>query len=114
MSLATPTTDDTTQVALDQALALVASQGKLLKQQQQTIDELQHQLDWFKRQLFGSKSERRIVDDNPDQLALALGGKSPAGVPLPQERETTTSQRDKGKKQRAADCVNDTGLRFGP
>ena len=114
MSLATPTTDDTTQVTFDQALALVASQGKLLKQQQQTIYELQHQLDWFKRQLFGSKSERRIVDYNPDQLALALGGKSPAGVPLPPKRETTTSQRGKGKKQRASDCVNDTGLRFGP
>ena len=32
--------------------------------------ELTRQLDWFKRQLFGSKSERRLVDDNPHQPIL--------------------------------------------
>ncbi len=31
---------------------------------------LQHQLDWFKRQLFGQKSERRIDVSSPDQMSL--------------------------------------------
>jgi transposase len=34
------------------------------------IDELQQQLDWFKRQLFGAKSERRINPDDSRQLTL--------------------------------------------
>ena len=34
-------------------------------------DELSRQLEWFKRQLFGSKSERRLVD--PDGRQLMLG-----------------------------------------
>ncbi len=33
-------------------------------------DELQTQLDWFKRQLFGTKSERRINQDDSRQLTL--------------------------------------------
>ena len=33
-------------------------------------DELQQQLDWFKRQLFGAKSERRIIPDDSRQLTL--------------------------------------------
>lgn len=33
-------------------------------------DELQTQLDWFKRQLFGTKSERRISPDESRQLTL--------------------------------------------
>ena len=33
--------------------------------------ELSRQLEWFKRQLFGSRSERRMVD--PDGRQLALG-----------------------------------------
>jgi len=33
-------------------------------------DELQVQLDWFKRQLFGTKSERRISPDESRQLTL--------------------------------------------
>jgi len=38
-----------------------------LKQQNQT---LQHQLEWFRRQLFGSKSERFAPLPDPQQLHL--------------------------------------------
>jgi len=34
------------------------------------VDALTRQLDWFKSQLFGEKSERRFVDSNSRQLAL--------------------------------------------
>jgi len=70
---ATPTTtEDSPDLTRDQALALVHSQQATLEKQQQSIAELQHQLDWFKKQLFGPKSERRLVE-NPDQLALGFG-----------------------------------------
>ena len=34
------------------------------------VDELQRQLDWFKRQLFGTKSDRRILPENTRQFTL--------------------------------------------
>jgi transposase len=51
--------------------ALNAAQlTQLVEAQAHTIASLTHQIDWFKRQLFGSKSERLIVQANPQQLHL--------------------------------------------
>jgi transposase len=73
-------------------------------------DALKQQLDWFKRQLFGRKSEKRLLD-NPDQLDLntLLGDVERPSEPPPTEKITYT--RRKGK-QRSEDCVTDSGLRF--
>jgi transposase len=49
--------------------ALLASHRSLEAQ----VAQLKHQLDWFKKQLFGSKSERRLVEPSPDQLSLGEG-----------------------------------------
>jgi len=49
--------------------ALMASQATLIVDLQQQISALIHQLDWFKRQIFGSKSERFIAL-NPQQMLL--------------------------------------------
>jgi len=54
----------------------MASQATLIVDLQQQISALIHQLDWFKRQIFGSKSERFIALD-PQQMLL------PAALPLP-------------------------------
>ena len=74
------------------------------------VDNLKQQLDWFKRQLFGRKSEKRLIE-HPDQLGLAelLGDAAPASTPPATEEISYT--RRKGK-QRADDCVTDAGLRF--
>jgi len=73
-------------------------------------DALKQQLAWFKRQLFGRKSEKRLID-NPDQLGLTevLGEAVPA-APRPATEDVTYTRR-KGK-QRDAACVTETGLRF--
>lgn len=42
----------------------------MLQGQAQTIDMLRRQLEWFKRQLFGSKSERVAVYADPQQMHL--------------------------------------------
>lgn len=34
---------------------------------------LKHQLEWFKRQLFGAKSERRHLEPPPEQMSLGEG-----------------------------------------
>jgi transposase len=74
------------------------------------LSNVQHQLEWFKRQLFGRKSEKRLEVDPAVQgnLLSALGVQAP---PPPQDTpaETITYQRKKARDG----AVNDTGLRFG-
>ena len=68
---------DLTGLDLPQALGLVRSLTE-------TVAQLQHQLDWFKRQLFGSKSERFIA---PDPLQMHLGEALPLpSAPSPREK----------------------------
>ena len=69
--------------------------------------ELQRQLDWFKRELFGPKSERREV--HPDQLALFETLQE--RLAPHDERKGLVSEHTRGTK-RTGDEVNDTGLRF--
>lgn len=78
---------------------------------QSRVNELERQLAWFQKQLFGQKSERRLVEENPDQLVLQnLLGE--AVSPPPIATETITYERGKAKKQRGDDCVTESGLRF--
>ena len=73
---------------------------------------LKQQLDWFKRQLFGRKSEKRLID-NPDQLDLADALGAGSGQSVQPKTEKITYTRRKGKTRRDDD-VTDRGLRFGP
>ena len=69
------------------------------------IDGLKHQLDWFKRQIFGQKSERRIVDGTTGQMSLgeALDLEQTA-PPSPAERSVAAhSRRSAAKKPDAGD-----------
>jgi len=49
---------------------------------EQDYAELKAQLDWFKRQMFGAKSEKRS-DASPDQAALFNALSAPAGAEAP-------------------------------
>ncbi len=75
------------------------------------IQSLKSQLDWFKKQLFGRKSEKRLIDDNPDQASLLEGLEAPAVTEAEPATEEITYKRRKGK-QRDDDCVTNKGLRF--
>ena len=72
---------------------------------------VKQQLDWFKRQLFGVKSEKRLDIDPAVQgnLLSALGVATPPPLRVA-PTETITYQRRKKARDAA---VNDTGLRFG-
>jgi len=79
----------------------------------QKLKLVTHELDWFKRQLFGEKSERRFID-NPNQLGFAPGVLGDLPEPQAAERQKITYTRTKGPKTRPDDCVSDCGLRFDP
>jgi transposase len=95
------------QTATDQNPRGVAlrTENAVLKQQVQT---LKTQLDWFKRQLFGAKSEKRLLID-PSIQADLLAELQPT-LPLvdPPAIEKITYER---RKQRN-NTVADSGLRF--
>lgn len=58
----------------------------VIAQQREQIAALKHQLDWFKRQLFGAKSERFLAQENPQQLHL--GEVLPVPEMIPEERQS--------------------------
>lgn len=79
-----------------------------IAQLQEENQQLKRQVDWFKQQLFGRKSEKRLVDktEHPS-LFDAMTPSEKTDTP----KETITYQRRKSK-QRPDDCVTGQGLRF--
>jgi hypothetical protein len=65
---------------------------------------LKEQLDWLKRQIFGSKSER-IVADLDQQLLLPELELGPVFVPAP-EQEEIVYKRKKPSKNRGSDTIS--------
>ncbi len=77
------------------------------------LQSLQQQLDWFKKQIFGSKSEKRLIEPPPGQSTLfdSLVGNEGQPCEIQPKAEEITYTRHKGK-QRDEACVTDHGLRF--
>ena len=99
-------------VALSDAYAVLGKTKAALEQLRADYDALKHELDWFKRQLFGQKSEKRLDLDPDEQLNLLAG----LGVEAPPSRDdvpTHTVSYERRAKVRDA-AVTDSGLRFGP
>ncbi len=71
------------------------------------FDRTQQQLDWFKRQLFGAKSERRVVPDESRQLTL---GELPAAEPPPGRTVEVPAHQRRGKTKPDGD--DEADLRF--
>jgi hypothetical protein len=70
---------------------------------------LKQQLDWFKRQLFGRKSEKQLLEESSAQGVLFATDKKATSTDI--TTEIKAHQR-KSNKQLNGDEVNDTGLRF--
>ena len=69
--------------AVNATMMSAAELASLVRSQAETIAALRHQLDWFRRQIFGAKSERFIAEANPEQMYLGQ-------MPVP---ETHAEQR---------------------
>ncbi|MGV0034787.1 MAG: transposase domain-containing protein [Candidatus Azotimanducaceae bacterium WSBS_2022_MAG_OTU7] len=81
-----------------------ADQSVLLQALSEENTQLKRQLVWFKNQLFGAKSEKRVID-NPDQLLLTgLAGEAAPPLPAP-AKQKIIFERGKGKKKRDEGCV---------
>ena len=64
----------------------------------QEVTQLRDQLAWFKRQLFGQKSERRVVEPSPDQGVLGAGFMA---VPDSQPADKTSDVQGHKRKAKA-------------
>lgn len=73
------------------------------------VDALTRQLDWFKRQLFGTTSEKQQLIDTSHQGNLLAAPGAPLPVTPAPPLETVNYQR---RKKQRDDAVNDSGLRF--
>lgn len=94
-------------LAHEQEAGALVDENSRLKEE---ILSLKNRVAWFENQMFGQKSEKRIID-NPDQGNLL-------GEPVVTEPENTDVKsvdgykRGKAKKNRPDDCTTDAGLRF--
>jgi transposase len=90
-------------------LALLVQQRELQEQNA----ALKRQVEWFQRQLFGRKSEKRLREPDPDQLSLAgmlTTPVSPADQPPPPTETVKTYQRR--FRLSGADLPDESELRF--
>jgi len=70
-------------------------------------EELMRQLDWLKRQMFGSKSERRFVDSDGRQLSLGEWKQEDAPA-----SETTVAEHHRRSRKQPDDKAEEDDLRF--
>lgn len=89
-------------LSLDEAAAFRPQQIVDLSRE---LAAAKHQLDWFKRQIFGQKSERRLIDGADGQMSLgeALDAAQTVSPPPPGERAITAHTRRATKKPEPGD-----------
>jgi hypothetical protein len=71
------------------------------------LEQLKNQLDWFKRQRFGTKSEKQLIE-NPFQASIFDADVDKATPPT----VDVNAHHRKSNKQLKGDEVHETGLRF--
>ena len=72
-------------------------------------EQLTRQIEWFKRQLFGSKSERRLLDPDGRQLALGEWREAAAGTGA---EITIAEHRRRNRAVRSDEPTDEESLRF--
>ncbi|MDH4274108.1 MAG: IS66 family transposase [Gammaproteobacteria bacterium] len=104
------TTDEKAQqFQYDDIVKLIVANDAL----QQRCASLQQQLDWYKKQLFGPKSEKRYLDGERLQLPLDLGVTATEEPPVAPKQTIAYERAVRRPKQRGEDVLNEEGLRFG-
>src|SRR5215475_181131 len=90
-------------------LALLVHQRELEEQNA----ALKRQVEWFQRQLFGRKSEKRLREPDPDQLSLAgmLTTSVPPADQPPPPTETVNAYQHRFRVM-GADLAEESDLRF--
>lgn len=101
-----PTPAEAAQWAPERVVELARSHAAL----QREVETIQHQLEWFRRQLFGQKSEKRPLAPHPAQMHLGE-------LPLPDAQPEASGKPVAGHTRRTprtdfAHDKNDAGLFF--
>jgi transposase len=105
-----PLEEKATQLSRDEIVALLMSEQKLTTR----VGELERQLEWFKRQLFGSKSERRLTAASTDARQLFLG-EQPARDSGPGAPTETVRSYVRHRSLEAEDgAAEEAAVRFDP
>jgi len=74
------------------------------------VEELKRQVEWFQKQLFGRKSEKRLVEADPRQLSLGeVFGVGDSNSPDP---VITVEEHTRKRNRRDVDDEADSGFRF--
>lgn len=96
--------------ALEKAIEANLAYEQKVGQLEDENQSLKNQIAWFQNQIFGQKSEKRVID-NPHQACL-LSEPTETEIESAPSKEVKGYQRGTAKKQRPEDCVTDSGLRF--
>ena len=80
-------------------------------QMAERLSVLEQQVAWFKRQLFGRKSEKKIIDVPHQPLLDGWQDDAPADE-APVTQTEVKGHKRRSRKQRSGQEVNDSGLRF--
>jgi len=110
-------------------LSLVQSQHQTLVHQSERIEELESQLAWLKRQIFGRKSERFVAPDQTDLFAEETADEAPLAEdeieqityarhkpkrnPLPKTLARERIEWDMEEKDKVCPCCDGTRRRIG-
>ena len=86
-----PTLAEAAQWAPERVVELAQAHEDLQRQ----VQTIQHQLEWFRRQLFGQKSEKRLVPPDPAQMYLGE-------LPIPESQPDTPGKTVAGHTRRAS------------
>lgn len=93
--------------AADAAVLDVQQLAALVQRQADLIEAQQRQIDWFKRQLFGRKSERFVLPPDPQQMHLGqLLGEAPAMA----RADASTSEVGSHKRRKPRSDFADDGV----
>lgn len=94
-------------------LSMLQKKDDQLQSLEEKNQSLQHQLDWFKRQLFGQKTEKKDFTDSPFQTTIAdLLKELPSLPEAIEEKDTITYERGKAKKNALDGSPDGSQLRF--
>ncbi len=102
-SSGTNPTTDIAPLSVPQLLLLLQSRDTAIQTLQRQVDAMKHQLDWFKRQLFGQKSERLAPLPDPTQLHLGEMMPLPATPAAEPSRTVPAHTRRVAKRDLATD-----------
>lgn len=98
------------QVFTAQAVAAMSPQhvARLLQSKAATIATLEHQLDWFRRQLFGKKSERFAPEPDPQQMHLGQWLGDACVLPVPPEQPAGSTVPAHTRRKPSRDFADDS------